>query len=452
MRRRAPAAALALLAAAATPPAAEAGILSEATKANLCTRTYGGVSAVDPDKLAFEIVKVAGATEYLDRANDAGVEDGVINLRSVGGRQSDAAYMVTRTGNPAFKDVSAALAQALVNEVLPVLDPKRDGLKVSETLTYRAVRRDGLAVVRNPSVDRVFEEDAPYVILCQEKKTAEDAEPTPDTRPGERPRVAAARIPLRIRGAVPDLTVSLKDIKAAKPATIGFDKDEVADKSTFAVKGVAGLHFGDKHGVYDAIPYLAYERKRVTGAGDIEKISPGLLLGYRIETYDYSVHSRLEASYVFDEEQDAEQGKLRLYISPAFRLGESGGTLFGTPLKGLGDLRLRPDLTLIGDASTVPDAGTSTELAGVDDYYGLGGELSLRLGHVAVPNFTLKLGVRYLELFGEIGADNATRYYGALEYSPASTPFGIALTFSEGENDDTFQREDKFGLSLTVRY
>jgi hypothetical protein len=122
----------------------------------------------------------------------------------------------------------------------------------------------------------------------------------------------------------------------------------------------------------------------------------------------------------------------------------------------IGHLQWRPDLTLIGDVSYVIDTGTNPALAGANNYFGLGGELSLHtrldLGQ-PISDFDLQAGVRFLRLLGDISKQEALRWFWTFNYAPTNFPYiGIALSFSKGENDDTFKDEDIYSLNFTVRY
>lgn len=328
-------------------------------------------------------------------------------------------------------------------------------------LTYRVERRivtgGPTAEVDWANPELLFRADPPLVIVCDNGRSA----PQPSAATAERPQQPSVGTFLvdviRLRGTVKDLTINADGLKSAKPASLTYQRDGKAKTDTLGFNGVLGMRFGDSDGVFDVLPFISYENHSVTGSkGDIEKLSPGLLFGYKIERPDFAIHARLETSYIDDIQHDARQSKLRVYVDPAFALGSGRGVLFGSYLKAIGPLQWRPDLTLISDASHIYDKGTSSALAKASDYLGLGGELSLRtrlnLGQ-PISDFVLQGGMRGLQLFGDIHKNNARRWFANLAYSPENFPyFGISLSFTKGENDDTFQYEEIYSLNFTVRY
>jgi hypothetical protein len=191
---------------------------------------------------------------------------------------------------------------------------------------------------------------------------------------------------------------------------------------------------------------------------------------HRLERPNFALHSRLETTYIADLEEDASQGKLRFYVDPAFALRRSStgtaqrsppndpgpGILFGSYLRPIGPLQVRPELTIIGDVSLVFDDGDNEQLAGADAYAGIGGLVSLRarlnLGQ-PISDFELEGGVRYLRLFGDIEQTLADRWFASLTYSPQNLPYlGVGLTYNSGQNDDTFQKIEFYGLNVSLRY
>lgn len=454
-----------------------AAVLIAGNKAQLCTAHYNGKPAVDKDALAFVIAIEAGAGLYLDGSNPTGLRDGVIQLRSEKAIQSEPVYAVLNCGsksdpakNQPFgpevdlqKDKRALQAR---NEIAKIIEELlfliTKGSVGDGEIKYRIERRT--MVVGAPKDDKdwvntdlLFQDDPPLVIFCEESiNTSSPPVPVPEN--SQHPSVGISAVNfIRLRGSVEDLTVKANDLKSAKPASVTYQHNVKANNETFGINGVLGVHFGDSAGVFDAIPFISYENRSSTGSkGNIEKLSPGLLFGYKIEHPDFAIHTRLEASLIEDLHYDCSQVKLRVYADPAFALGKGRGVLFGSYLMPIGPLQWRPDLTLIGDVSHINDKGTNPALAEANNYFGLGGELSLRtrlnLGQ-PISDFDLQAGVRYLKLFGGISKQEARRWFWTFNYSPANFPYvGIALSFSKGENDDTFQDEEIYSLNFTVRY
>jgi hypothetical protein len=463
-----------------TPVSAE--VLTFENRAWLCTKDYNGKKAVDADVLALMMAVDAGGTIYLDGSNQTGLKDGKIQLRSEKGTPSEPVYAVFRclsdgasAENKPFgpnvdlmKDKCAAkVCTDIVNNMAQDVNLLTvTGIFVNGKVTYRIERRktaDGASSQTTNWIDPkiLFQEDSPLVILC------EYSEETPQLCTGKgnsQPPLPGVDL-IRLRGAVKDLTVKADNLKSAKPASVTYQRDNEADTTTFDINGVLGYHFGDSSGAFDIIPYISYENRSVTGGkGDINTLSPGMLFGYKFGTPEYSLHTRLEASLMADRLYDSSQLKLRVYADPAFNLGqdlEQGlvqgrGILFGSNILFRDKLQFRPDLTLIGDVSHVFDEGTNPALSKANNYYGLGGELSLKLRLYKIKiisDFDLQGGVRYLKLFGDINKHEARRWFGSLNYSPEKFPyFGIALSYSKGEDDNTFKDVDTYNLNFTFRY
>jgi hypothetical protein len=454
----------------ATPAAAQ--VLTADNSSYLCVPA-GGEEVVDTDRLAYLIASEARADRYLDGANAVGQSDGVIQLRSSATAPSEPVYAVTHLdGNsegpaqpfgPAVDLASDKAAGKARDSILQIMSDDLVRLIANRSvpagpgLTYRL--RDSVAVGSRLSEadsshpNHLFGANPAYRILCDRTPVVAGQAEGGGAKPPAGP--VAARLVLR--GAVKDLAIAPGDLRDSTPAGIRFDRDGVSDTDTFQINGIVGLRIGHKSGAYHLIPYLSYENKSITGAGnDVEKLSPGLLFAHRYETPSLAVHSKLEISYIDDLQQDSRQGKLRLYVEPAFALGRGRGVLFGSYLKPIGPLWLRPDMTLIADASKVFRAGTSQELANAEDYYGFGGELGLRarleLGR-PISDLSFKAGLRQLFMMGEINQEHVRRWYGSIEYAPKDFPYiGVSLQFSRGENDDTFQDEKTYGLGLTLRY
>lgn len=456
-----------------------AAVLTASNKTQLCTSTYQGKPAVDKDALANAIVTEAGAGQYLDGSNPFGLRDGAIQLRSMGGIQSEPVYAILNCGiiadpkeNKPFgpnvdlkKDNRALQARNAIVKIIGkelIFLTTNCSIPAGSNLTYRIKRRENL--VGAPTTENewanpmlLFRDDPPLVIICEDNtSTSSLSVPVPGNSQPPSGGLSAVNF-IRLRGTVDALTVKANNLKSAKPASVTYQRDGLANTEIFGINGVLGMHFGDSAGVFDAIPFISYENRSITGGkGNIEKFSPGLLFGYKIERPAFAIHTKLEASLIKDLLYDSSQVKLRVYADPAFALGKGRGVLFGSYILPIGPLQWRPDLTLIGDVSHVNDKGTNPALSEANNYFGLGGELSLRtrlnLGQ-PISDFDLQAGVRYLKLFGGISKQEARRWFCTLNYAPANFPYiGIALSFSKGNNDDTFQDEEIYSLNFTVRY
>jgi hypothetical protein len=455
-----------------------AAVLTAENKKQLCSFTYNGKSAVDKDVLAFLIAMDAGAGIYLDGSNPTGLKDGAIQLHSEKGIPSEPVYAVLNclsTNESAKNRPFGSNVDIKADKRAPAACDAIQGIMLNEInfltsegkldrgeVRYRVERRT--MALNAPTSDKdwkdpklLFQDDSPLIVLCEDNPNNSTPQvPAPDNSQNPSSGISVVDL-IRLRGSVKDLTIKAQDIKSAKSASITYQRDAKADKETFGINGVVGLHFGDASGAFDVIPFISYENHSVTGGkGDVKTLSPGLLLGYKIERPSFAIHTKLEASLIEDLLYDSKQVKLRIYADPAFALGQGRGVLFGTYIMPIGPLQWRPDLTIIGDVSHVSDNGTNPALSEANNYYGLGGEFSLKtrlnLGQ-PISDFDLQTGVRYLKLLGDINKQEAHRWFGALTYSPANFPYiGISLSFSIGENDDTFKDEETYSLNFTVRY
>lgn len=450
---------------------AQATPLTAANFPLLCRPDAAGRLTVDSDRLALALVDSAGATLLLDGANDRGVADQSIQTVSTPSQPSEPTYLVVQAAASAgdarlfAPPGAAALRNALISELnsIDVNALLRDGLPAGDRRRFRAMIRPGRQSGQQPGgIDpaKLFGPDAVYTIVCEEEPPRPDPART-DAAEGDRPREdvdpeRGIRVAPVLRGSVQALWIEQEgsEFAASDAANISYDRDDVADTDTFRINGIVGLQILSRSGTFGAVPYISYQRSSVTGPNDIEKLSPGLLLTHAYEGRSLALHSRLEISYIDDMEQGSRQGKLRLYIDPTFRLGRLG-PLFGSSLRLIDGLFFRPELTLIADASRIFRAGTSTALANADSYFGAGGDLSLSVGPAsgALDFVRLTVGARDLAMFGGIDQDHIRRWYGSLTFTPPDFPyFGLSLTFTDGENDDTFQVEERVSLGLTFRY
>lgn len=466
--------AIGALVATAFPAAAE--VLTEGAARRLC---QGG--RVVPSRLAFAIVSEARAATFAATANDHGTspfdltaEEAVQVLRAVDDQRP--------AGHPASEPWAP---RAFGPDIDLITDPEAMGAweriaaltlgladlsgrpTVAGRVTYQLVRIGGPVV--SPDEPRfnsaqLFDERPVYEIACFPTPGAAPngpvtpepgpVTPTPDRAAqmaGIRTRAPTAPPPaFRVRGAASDLYLSGSDLSVLKPATIGFSRDEIASTETVTINAAVGLAFETPDLVWAATPFVAWSYKDVTGAGDIDLLTPGVLLSHRLAGDDVVLHSRLELAYLINREQSSEQLRARLYVDPTIRT--PGGLLFGDWLNRDARVRFRPDLTLIADLSEVRDPGSNAAFLAGGSYQGLGGDLRLLVDSAAVEGLTLLVGRRQLWLSGDLAIDEAARWYGRLEYKFKTSPIGLALTYSEGQNDDTFQDEDTTTLELTFRY
>lgn len=460
--------------AAATATAAHATILTPDNADRLCRSDASGVAAVDPDRLAAIIVEQARVPlDLLDVANASGASDGMIRVQSLpDGTVGEPGYAVVNAGavsppdaNRPFgpnvmlesrKDASTArdaIARVVTDDLMRPAD--RGYERASATLTYRFRSiPPGGPITSDPSA--YFGASRTVMILCERSTAAQASNPPAG---GGRGNAGPVTVTPRLRGTVAALAAapaSLSELRSLEPAKISIERNEVADSTTFAVTGVAGLAIRSRSGLFSLIPYVSYDRRSVTGgANNIEKLSPGVLGSLHLERSYGALYASLEASFIDNLELDSRQGKLRLYLEPAFRLGGGNGILFGSYLRSIGPLELRPDFTGIIDVSRIFRRGTDPKLQNAQSYVGFGGQLELRArlhGPSIVSDLEFAIARRQMFMTG-IDDHRIGRWFGSVEYASRAFPYiGVRLSFTSGQNDDTFQQEETYQIGLALRY
>jgi hypothetical protein len=456
--------------------AAEGGIFTTENADRLCRAQHEGVAAVDPDLLAAAIVEQARIPfDLLDLANATGTSDGTIRMHSLpDGTLGEPGYAVVNAGavsppdanRPFGPDVDLAsrkdartaresIARIVTDDLQRSAD--RGSVRASDRLTYRFRSiPSGVPISSDPSA--FFGPNRTVVILCERSATAPGSNPSSGGRGGGN-ETRSVTITPRLRGTVAALAAapaSLAELRSVEPAKISMERNEVADTTTFGVTAVAGLAINSSSGLFSVIPFLSYDRRSVTGgANNIEKFSTGLVGSLRLEGASSALHASLETSFVDNLQRDSRQGKLRLYLEPAFALGNGNGVLFGSYLRPIGPLELRPDFTGIIDVSRVFRRGTDPSLQNAQSYAGFGGQLELRArirGASVFSDLEFVIARRQLFMTG-IDDHRIGRWFGSIEYASKDFPYvGIRFSFTSGQNDDTFQREETYQVGLALRY
>ena len=432
--------------------AAAAQVLVEGAAPRLCVD-----DRVAPGRLALALIGEARASAFAATSNAGGTSPEDLTeaeaMNVVRALERD----VFQPGQGPFgprielsEDKAAAEAWQRLSRLATVeLGGLTLGPKVDGGATYRLVLRGSSTRVETYNPVRLFDPRPVYEIRCEATSPG-----LPNSSQGARPVTPILPVETyppswRVRGAASDLHLWTTDLSAIKAATIGFSRDETADTETINVNGVVGLAFETDDLVWSTIPFVSWQYKEVTGTGDIDKFSPGVLLAHRAEQPGWGLHSRWEVAYLIDREQSSEQIKSRLYLDPTFRT--PAGYLFGDWLVKNAPIRIRPEFTAIGDVTEVRDPGTSPLLVDGGSYHGLGFDLRFLFDVPSIDGLSLLVGRRHLWLSGDLDLDEAARWHGKLEYKFKTSPIGIALTFSEGRNDDTFQEEDTTAVELTFR-
>ncbi len=476
------------------PTVASGELLNTRIASRLCEKQSDGEILVNRDKLASLLVSQADPLAQLYVNDMENESDGGIYMSS---GQTAPAYAVYHSGEvfplernrpfgpdvPLLRDDGTleahnAIWELVTSELQPLVEARReDGQSTQAFYVKTAARLRPVPTTDELDDPRsIFAPVPPLVIACNLSSTAKPAAEQPATA-----NEVSSELPVafRLRGDVKDLHErrDASGFDEVKPARLSFMHDGEASSTTLGVTAVAGWEVTEDilgmNSYLSLIPFLSVEVQEADSEDDIFKVAPGFLIAHAIETPEYAVHSRGELSWIADLEQGSDQGKVRLYVDPAFSLyggstsrdgneatpawgGSARGILFGSQIGPYGPFLVRPDMTLIGDLSWVADDGNSPELEGASIYGGLGGEadLQVRLYDSGLASeFVVGGGLRYLQLFGDIDEPNTHRWFAALSYEPSQLPyFGVDLTYSNGDNPDTLQEEDRVELGFSLRF
>ncbi|MCR9255328.1 MAG: hypothetical protein NXI16_04455 [Alphaproteobacteria bacterium] len=240
-----------------------------------------------------------------------------------------------------------------------------------------------------------------------------------------------------------------------KPAEISFIEDIENDGSDFGIDATAGIVINADGG--RLLPYVQYKHLEAAGAStsaDIHTLAPGF--EYRGRRVGNRVAATLGfgAKAVLDLEQDSRQFVGNASLTPTIQIGKR--RLFGEPLR-VGSVFFRPDLTLVGKAAGVLDAGSNVDLQTVDGYLAVGGLASVSItlpGVRVVQDFTAQASFNHLQyVAGGLNRDNANRLDAALSYQfPDYRNLSLSFAYSNGEDLDTFLEEESYRLVLGLKF
>ena len=262
-----------------------------------------------------------------------------------------------------------------------------------------------------------------------------------------------------IRGNVEDLSISKSKLKESSAGKVSFRDDRASDEQAFQTDVTVGFNLSalkKKKSAWSTILYTRYQLidNRGNNKKDIHSFSPGILFDRLIRPTNWlSARIGLTPTSTFDLKQGAKNFKVKGYFDPSVRVGNN--VILGGWKNLTGLIRYRPDFRIIGEGAHVFDNGTSAELADTDQFFGAGGDLSLKVGFSGVPvlsNVVLRAGYRHLEIFS--GAiDRANRFSAAAQYTlDDASRFSLSLKYEDGENSETFQKEEFWGVELGVKF
>lgn len=435
---------------------ADAGnILTPDRQSELCRQAEDDQRIIDPKRLAYAVVGEARIPfDLLDRANLEGEADGSIT-------EDEIYHAVTEASENPFgpqpiptPPVVAEAQEALQLTLLELQVVLSDGRTADRRFVVDRQATEG----SGPTVDDLFKIPAGVRVICI---SADDAGSVDnDQQNGGFGRfISAVAQGLLIRGKVTELTRDRSKISSIDTADISFLRDEEANSSTFGIDGVLGYNV-DLGPRWSVIPHLRYERRDTdsqSGSEDIELLSPGVLASYDYSGEYLSAALAVNPKYQFDLEQNSERLTLQAFAVPTLELGDGGPILFGGWQDITGPLEIRPNIVLLAEAADVVDAGDSQELAGVDSYFGLGGDASIKLRLDDIPvlsEFVVEAGYRHLEFIGGgIDEDSISKFSAGIFYSiPNNENIAIKFSYENGEDEETFQDEEFYKLSLGIRF
>jgi hypothetical protein len=189
---------------------------------------------------------------------------------------------------------------------------------------------------------------------------------------------------------------------------------------------------------------------------DVRALSPGILYRHNLRVGGgFYATLGLTAYPTFDFAQHARTGRVRIFLDDISLSGIGRGLLCGRADR-IGGLEFSCRAGLFTEGAHVWKAGTSTDLATLEDdeYYGFGGSLKLGL---SLPNsadlkpFSLTGEYRYMAIVSGLLAD-PHRLSLALNYKLTDANLTFGVGYDVGANFDTFQRERLTKITLGYKY
>ena len=262
-----------------------------------------------------------------------------------------------------------------------------------------------------------------------------------------------------IRGQVKDLTIDRRNIKNSSSATIAFKDDRESDEQSFQTNIVVGLDaelFRPADSNWKILPYAHYQLNDNNGKNkeDLHSITTGVLFSRLVEIGRLiDAELGLVPNATFDLKQGAESARFKAFFTPSLTIGKH--VYLGGWKRLAGPIHYRPVVSAIAEGAHVFDNGSSTEIKDTDQYYGIGGSAELKLNVRGLPIlrdtiFTVRY--RHLELFST-ALDQAKRFTAEAAYTlDEKKRFTVSLKFAEGENAETFQREEFVSVNLGAKF
>ncbi len=274
----------------------------------------------------------------------------------------------------------------------------------------------------------------------------------------------------RARGKATDLYVDRADkseFETASKASIDFGEDHVAKKTTHKITAAVGYAFSEDLPAYGSgswleyIPYAGANWNVVkVGSGGTGKPADSRTIDFGTLFSLHWVSRRgptpfgnllnVRPDYLFNLAEHSQIVTLNLQYLPVVN---SWVNSFRPVIIGRDDFasfKLIADVRVAG--GTYLDKGVASVAAAHDPFFRAGGQAGIALvsDNPALP---LSLTTTYTRLHHLSGKQEVGYFANSLTYSfDPNKYFGVSLTYSNGTKEDTVEREEQFGLSLTGHF
>ncbi len=291
--------------------------------------------------------------------------------------------------------------------------------------------------------------------------------PVVDVGGGKRPGGQDTKTAFLVRGKIEDLTIPQKGpgdkFKGASSASIAFTDNHEKGETSVVIDGTiaAGYQNGRIESLLGFLRYTQNTTETATvgdddDSKDIRALSPGIVYSRRIGLGQtlYGTFG-LTAFPTFDFAQKARTGRVRLFLDDIAISGVGRGPLCDRSDR-IGTLEYSCRLGVFAEGAHVWRAGTSKDLATLEDdqYLGFGGNLRIGLSLPeikALQPFSLVGEYRYMAVVSG-PLDDPHRLSLALNYKLTSANLTFGIGYDEGSNFDTFQRERLTKVTVGFKY
>jgi len=278
---------------------------------------------------------------------------------------------------------------------------------------------------------------------------------------------------IAVRGKIDDLAVPRYDpggprkpgaaFKSASAASIALTDNHEKGEKSVAIDATVGI--GRQLGRSDALfAFVRYSQNssetRKAGddddSKDVRALSPGVLYRHNLEVGKLLYATLGVTAYpTFDFAQHARTGRVRVFLDDIVLSRIGNGPLCGRADR-IGGLEISCRAGIFAEGAHVWRAGTSTDLATLEDdeYLGVGGNLKLGVSlpeSPALKSFSLTAEYRYMAILsGQL--NDPHRLSLALNYKLVDANLTFGIGYDVGSNFDTFQHEDVTKITVGYKY